>query len=101
MTHPFFTAQGFQPTDLVSMNHTWGGPWKSAIVTVKEATELLPKFANQNLWIGANPLRAGIEKGRGKAEDVMSLRALYADLDVEPSKIPTFEGAWMWSPPWL
>jgi P4 family phage/plasmid primase-like protien len=93
MTHPFFTAQGFQPTDLVSMNHTWGGPWKSAIVTVKEATELLPKFANQNLWIGANPLRAGIEKGRGKAEDVMSLRALYADLDVEPSKIPTFEGA--------
>ncbi len=56
-----------------------------AVGTVKTADQLTQaewNLKNTNYWIGVNPMNPSA-MGRGKAEDVIRLTGLYADLDVK------------------
>lgn len=46
-----------------------------------------------NVWASAGLLPGGSVTGRGTAADVVSLPSLFADLDVEPGKVPSIEVA--------
>ncbi|OBY29469.1 AAA family ATPase [Mycolicibacter kumamotonensis] len=37
-----------------------------------------------DVWFGVNPVSASVTEGRGRAEDITGLFALFADLDVKP-----------------
>ena len=52
----------------------------------------LAQRAGLNLWFGVNPLRS-VAAGRGKADDVVRLAALIADLDLKEGGCPDLETA--------
>jgi P4 family phage/plasmid primase-like protien len=70
-----------------------GGVFSSRVVASAEAPADLPD--DRNLWFGVNPI-TGPERanaGRGTADQVLRLVALYADLDVKPGGLDSFDTA--------
>ena len=88
---------GYQQDEFVSVCHKIGsdGKFMTAVVEPQEAAtvvESLPPEAD--VWFGVNPTCGPVGRvGRGTAAQVTRHAALYADLDVEPGKCPTFEVA--------
>ncbi|ASR85472.1 DNA primase/helicase [Mycobacterium phage Cain] len=85
-------ALGYTDGEHVSLNYQApGGPFSSTVVEYAEGSDALQGLAmslgnGKNLWFGVNPTRPrGVdEKGRGTAEDVTRLAAIWCDLDVKP-----------------
>ncbi|ASR86348.1 DNA primase/helicase [Mycobacterium phage Amohnition] len=82
---------GYTDGEHVSLNYQRpGGPFSSTIVEYAEDSDALQGLAmslanGANVWFGVNPTRPrGDEKGRGTAEDVTRLAAIWCDLDVKP-----------------
>ncbi|ASR85080.1 DNA primase/helicase [Mycobacterium phage PhelpsODU] len=85
-------ALGYTDGEHVSLNYQApGGPFSSTVVEYAEDSDALQGLAmslgnGKNLWFGVNPTRprGADEKGRGTAEDVTRLAAIWCDLDVKP-----------------
>ncbi|ASR85572.1 DNA polymerase/primase [Mycobacterium phage Krueger] len=85
-------ALGYTDGEHVSLNYQApGGPFSSTVVPFAEDSDSLQGLAlslgnGRNLWFGVNPTRprGADEKGRGTAEDVTRLAAIWCDLDVKP-----------------
>lgn len=59
------------------------GTWRVALHTPLDAPEAARKHRAGDVYVGVNPLRHDLTQGRGKAEDVSALAAVFADLDVK------------------
>lgn len=81
----------YTPGERVTIN-TQGsaGRFTSRVARVDEITAEQPQ--DVNVWFGICPVRPGTA-GRGKAEDVTRLPALWADLDVKPGGCPDMDTA--------
>ncbi|QNJ58289.1 DNA primase/polymerase [Mycobacterium phage Ellie] len=87
---------GYADGEHVSLNYQApGGPFSSTVVEFVEDSDSLQGLAmslanGRNVWFGVNPTRPrpvddeGKQKGRGTAEDVTRLAAIWCDLDVKP-----------------
>ncbi|ASR85270.1 DNA polymerase/primase [Mycobacterium phage SirPhilip] len=83
---------GYVEGEHVSVNYQApGGPFSSTVVEYVEDSDALQGLAlalgnDRNLWFGVNPTRprSKDEGGRGTAEDVTRLAAIWCDLDVKP-----------------
>ncbi|QTF82066.1 DNA primase/helicase [Mycobacterium phage Fefferhead] len=87
---------GYADGEHVSLNYQApGGPFSSTVVEFAEDSDSLQGLAmslanGRNVWFGVNPTRPrpvdneGKQKGRGTAEDVTRLAAIWCDLDVKP-----------------
>lgn len=73
----------------VSICHDDTGAFRSTVVPVGIDAYLAAgeHAAGGNVWHGVNPVREGVA-GRGTAQDVTRLAALWADLDVKPGAMP-------------
>lgn len=66
-----------------------GGDFQGAQHTVAALKALDPEtLTGRNAWCGLQPM-ARKAAGRGAESDVLRLAALFADLDVGPTKLPT------------
>ncbi|WP_434080382.1 hypothetical protein [Sanguibacter sp. Z1732] len=81
------------PGEHTSINHQ--GPrqqFTSRILPSTTAGAYAATLQNVNIWYGVNPIRPSAT-GRGKAEDITRLAALYVDLDIKPDGLDSFETA--------
>jgi hypothetical protein len=69
------------------------GTFRVVIVTVSEVDAIGAALADHDCWYGAAPLHQRVTAGKGHARDVVGLRELYADLDVKPGGMPTYDAA--------
>src|SRR5689334_5634841 len=87
----------FQPLELVAICHQRpGGIFASDVVRPDEAAALVAEYAQYgDVWFGVNPVAGPPRRnaGRGTAASVTRLAGLFADLDVKPSGMPTFDAA--------
>lgn len=67
-----------------------GGVFQSAVV-LSEYAPAAVSDATGDVWFGVNPVQgpARVNAGRGTADDVVRLAAVYADLDVKPGGLPS------------
>lgn len=76
---------GYEPGEHVSINdQRAGSPFRSRVIDSQAAAATHP--ADADMWFGVNPVAAGTT-GRGGADDVTRLAAIYADLDIKPGGI--------------
>ncbi|ASR87241.1 DNA primase/helicase [Mycobacterium phage LastHope] len=87
---------GYVDGEHVSLNYQApGGAFSSTVVEYAEDSDSLQGLAmslanGRNCWFGVNPTRPrpvdedGKQKGRGGADDVTRLAAIWCDLDVKP-----------------
>ncbi|AOT25085.1 DNA primase/helicase [Mycobacterium phage TreyKay] len=87
---------GYADGEHVSLNYQApGGPFSSTVVEYQEDSDSLQGLAmslanGRNCWFGVNPTLPrpvdadGKQKGRGGADDVTRLAAIWCDLDVKP-----------------
>ena len=78
---------GFTEHEFVSIGHDVDGQFHTAVGTPAGAGNFVSGLPDgANVYFGVNPVRGPARqgKGRGTAEDVTRLGALYADLDVKP-----------------
>lgn len=68
-----------------------GGVFSSRVVPSGQAPGMVS--TEVDCWFSVNPLRRIPEEGRGTAADVARLAAVFADLDVKPSGVPSMEAA--------
>jgi hypothetical protein len=91
----YFQACGFDPQDTISV--VWKGRsgalgWTTT--TVEAAWKPIDGHRLVDCWISANAMTPPKDrKSRGDASDVYAIRALWADLDVEPGKMPSYPAA--------
>lgn len=73
---------------------TPGGAFASRVVTAEDAASLTPP-RDRDAWFSVNPIHgpARDHAGRGTAKDVVRLAALYADLDIKPGGLDSFDTA--------
>ena len=69
------------------------GTFRVVIVAVSEADAIGAALAEHDCWYGAAPLHSRVAAGKGHARDVVGVRELYADLDVKPGGMPTYDAA--------
>lgn len=76
-------------------HQTPGGVFSTQIVTADQAAELAATITDANVWFGVNPVTGPprTNAGRGTADQIEHLTALYADLDVKPDGLDTFDTA--------
>jgi P4 family phage/plasmid primase-like protien len=80
------------PAERLSINVRRDGAFKSRVLTVADlANGRVPH--DLDVWYGVAPLHSRVNGGRGDATDVVGLRELYADLDIKPGGIPTWDAA--------
>ncbi|QAY02802.1 DNA primase/helicase [Mycobacterium Phage Niklas] len=80
---------GYEPGEHLSLNYQApGGTFRSEVVEYGPDIEAqaMARADGCNAWFGVNPTRPrGVdEKGRGSADDVTRLAAIWCDLDVKP-----------------
>jgi hypothetical protein len=86
-------ALGRDPDERISINHyDRAGNLVPEITTVAGAQTAAAKYVKEDCYFGAQPTRA-VPRGRGLASDVIGLRDLYADLDVKPGGMKTWDAA--------
>jgi putative DNA primase/helicase len=91
----YLQACGFDPQDTISV--VWKGRsgalgWTTT--TVEAAWKPIDGHRLVDCWISANAMTPPKDrKSRGDASDVYAIRALWADLDVEPGKMPSYPAA--------
>jgi hypothetical protein len=83
---------GFADDDHVVLCHKPpGGKFRfGCYMPASQAPEAADQLAAGDVWFGVNQLVSKPPSGRGTTEDVGRLAALYADLDVDPGKLPTY-----------
>lgn len=70
-----------------------GGRFTAELTTVGMAQAVASKHADEDCWFSVQPLSQSVTAGRGKNEDIVGLRDLYADLDVKPGGMADFSSA--------
>jgi P4 family phage/plasmid primase-like protien len=76
----------YEDGEHLSLNHQEpGGQFRSAVIAYSGDVESRALVDGANCWFGVNPTRprGEGEKGRGTAEDVTRLAAIWCDLDVK------------------
>lgn len=84
LRHDDFTAVCHKPP---------AGRFTAKVVKSVEAPSAAD-FPQYDVWYGVNPVRGPARPGRGTADQVTGLTALYADLDVKPGGLRDFDTAW-------
>ena len=87
---------GYSADEFVSIGHDADGHFRTAVGSPTNAATFVAKLPdNANIYFGVNPVRGPARRdgGRGRAEDVTRLAALWADLDVKHGSCPDIETA--------
>lgn len=71
-----------------------GGRFAAAVVKTADAGAAAAEHPDADVWFGVNPVHGPARPGRGTADQVTHLAALYADLDVKPGGLQDFSIAW-------
>ncbi len=79
-------------TALAELAPTPGAPFVARVVDSTEAAGL-PANLSVNEFIGICPVAGPARRGRGSADDVTALPAIWADLDVKPGACPSLDVA--------
>lgn len=85
---------GFSPTDFLGVCYYHGNQFTTAVLPHSVVSTYIAGIdKTAEIWIGVNPVGGPmrIGKGRGKAEDVTRLTALYCDIDVKAVGCDSFE----------
>jgi len=85
---------GFSPTDFLGVCYYHGNQFTTAVLPHSVVSTYIAGIdKTAEIWIGVNPVGGPmrIDKGRGKAEDVTRLTALYCDIDVKAVGCDSFE----------
>ncbi|OFB38367.1 hypothetical protein BA059_14805 [Mycolicibacterium sp. (ex Dasyatis americana)] len=75
---------GYRADEFVSICHDGSGVFASYVTPFVDAADYVATLPDSaNIYFGVNPINESVREngGRGKAEDVTRLAALYADLD--------------------
>jgi hypothetical protein len=78
---------GYCADEFVSIGHDADGQFSTAVLRPADAARYVAKLPNRaNVYFGVNPVAGPARQraGRGTADDVTRLAALWADLDVKP-----------------
>lgn len=86
-------ALGRHPSEKVSVSSMRDGDFKTLITTVKQLPGQVAAMSKYDVWYGTGVLRADLTSGRGLAKDVVGVRELFADLDVKPEGLPSWDAA--------
>lgn len=70
-----------------------GDLFSAELTTVEQAPGLAAKHADGDCWFSIQPVITTLSSGRGKSDQVVGLRDLYADLDVKVGGLPDFSTA--------
>lgn len=91
-------ARGIAPDEVVSVAQVNGGAFLATTMTAAHAGRgISGTLAGSDVWVSANPMRSGLPAGRkGTAADVTRFACAFADLDVKPGGMPSWEAP---SPP--
>jgi hypothetical protein len=82
-------ALGRDPDERIAVCHeSTGGRFEVELTTVEKAPDLAARHAELDCWYSTQPLSPELPNGRGKADDAVGLRELFADLDVKPGGMP-------------
>lgn len=75
-------------------NRPPGGVFASRVVPSKTAAQVAGELTG-DIWFGVNPVRgpARINAGRGTADQVVRLAAVFADIDIKPGGVASMEAA--------
>jgi hypothetical protein len=87
---------GYTPDEFVSIGHDADGQFITAVGQPKNAGRFVSTLPDRaNIFFGVNPVRGPARQaaGRGTAEDVTRLTALWCDLDIKPGGCPTMDVA--------
>jgi hypothetical protein len=84
---------GRDPDERIPICITHRGEFRATVATVDDVTALAAACADLDCWYGAAPLHPRVTAGKGHARDVVGVRELYADLDVKPGGMPTYDAA--------
>jgi AAA domain len=86
-------ALGRDPGERISINYyDRAGNLVPEITTVAGAPTAAAKYVEKDCYFGVQPT-GDFKRGRGLASDVIGLRDLYADLDVKPGGMKTWDAA--------
>lgn len=85
-------ALGREPSEHLSINTLKDGRFTSRIVTVADINTGTLNPA-RDYWYGTGVLHPRVTTGRGLETDIIGVRELYADLDVKPGGLPTWDVA--------
>lgn len=88
-------ARGIAAGETLAVATVDGGRFAATTRTAAIAARgIAETMTERDCWVSANPMRSDIPEGRkGTARDVTRLACLYADLDVKPGGMPTYDGA--------
>lgn len=90
------TRIGVDPDERVNVSYfNDTTQWTSLHVPLKLADSLAKALSDkgQNVYLMVNKTVDQLSTPRGTAEDIVKLRAIYADLDVKDNGLPSFEAA--------
>lgn len=95
--HPLgrlLAALGRSPSERIAICYmALGDLFSAELTTVEQAPGLAAKHADGDCWFSIQPVITTLSSGRGKSDQVVGLRDLYADLDVKVGGLPDFSTA--------
>jgi hypothetical protein len=85
---------GRDPSERLSINgrRLSDGRFASKVVRVRDVARWVPR-SDKDCWYGTAALHRRVKQGRGLAADVVGVRELYADLDVKPGGLASWDAA--------
>lgn len=86
-------ALGRHASEKVSVSSMRNGEFKTIITTVGKLPGQVAAMSKYDVWYGTGVLRPDLTSGRGLAIDVVGVRELFADLDVKPGGLPSWDAA--------
>ncbi|MCV7205289.1 hypothetical protein H7J71_25115 [Mycolicibacterium peregrinum] len=88
---------GYTDTEYVGICHSTNGQFSTAVLPPAAAPAYVDQLPNTaDIWYQVNPTAGPVRtnSGRGTADDVTRLAALWCDLDVKTTGCPTMQSAW-------
>lgn len=87
-------ALGYTEDEHIAICHqSPTGPFSSTVTIPTGAAQAIVDAGHANIWYGVNPITGPprVNAGRGRADGVTRLAAIYADLDVKPGGLADFD----------